>query len=202
MQSASGRRRSGREGARSVASRAGLSAEPGGVQSRGGGSSGPAPAAAPGAAGGGGRLAAARPRGRSPSPAGLACVEHLELRERVAHLLARALGSSRSTTAAHRLDPDPRLLEVALVLLGDPAGGEVEDADDALEQQVLDPDLAQLLLEPPLKLLLVGLGAGSRRARRPGSVRPPAASAASTASRAQTALAARRCAAVSATASR
>ena len=51
---------------------------------------------------------------------------------------------------------DPGLLEVTLVLLGDRQVGEVEDADDALGDEVLNPDPAHLLLYPAKHLLLLG----------------------------------------------
>ncbi len=121
---------------------------PGGVQSPDGalrlraarraGSAGAAPGSSPSAPGA--ALACAR---RAPGPA-----------RAPRGPAPRGSGSSRSSNRPDRLDPDPALLEVALVLLRDPARGEVEDADDALEQQVLDAHLAQLLLEPLLQLLL------------------------------------------------
>ncbi len=122
---------------------------PGGVQSL----EGPRWVPSPGA-----RLAAARRRLLTPlSLRGAASrvpgVQHLDLREGASHLLCR-LVIEQVHDGPHRLDPHPALLQVTLVLLGDPAGGEVDHADHALEQQVLDPDLAQLLLELLPKLLL------------------------------------------------
>ena len=91
-------------------------------------------------------------------------VKHLDLGQGFSRLLGGLL-VQQSDERAHRLDPHPRLLEVAFVLLRDPAGGEVDHADDALEQQVLDPDAAKLLLDSGPDLLLAGLP------RFPGSSR-------------------------------
>ena len=79
--------------------------------------------------------------------------EHLDLGERLANLLAGAR-LEQVDDGAHGLDSDPRLLEVALVGLADAARGEVEDARDALQEQVLDPHLAQLFSSRRCKLLL------------------------------------------------
>ena len=98
-------------------------------------------------------------------------VQHLDLREGASHLLRR-LVVEQADDGAHRLDPHPGLLQVALVLLRDPAGGEVDHADHALEQQVLDPDLAQLLLDLLPKLLLARLWAALGRSWRLASPRP------------------------------
>ena len=100
------------------------------------------------------------------SPGGLRVV-HLELGDAFLDLLGW-LRVEQVDQRPDRLDPDPRLLEVLLVLLRDPPRGEVDQADDALEQDVLDPELAQLVLEPRPQLLLARLAS----ARRP----PPAGS--------------------------
>ena len=105
--------------------------------------------------------AARRPRGRRRlslpglrrALARLLRVQHLDLGQRAANLLGR-LAIQQADDRPNRLDPHPRLLEVALVLLGDPPGREVEHADDALQQQVLDADRAELLLDPRAELLL------------------------------------------------
>src|SRR5918992_6262033 len=63
----------------------------------------------------------------------LARVEHLDLREGFGDLGAGSL-VDQVDDRTHRLDAHARLLEIALVILRDPARGEVEDADHALEQ--------------------------------------------------------------------
>ena len=129
---------------------------PGGVQSFGGAAAEPrrAPASVAGRAGLR-RLAPplCSPRLRLALRPRLLRVQHLDLRQRAANLLG-LLGIQQVDDRPSRLDPHPRLLEVALVLLGDPAGSQVEHADDALQQQVLDADRAQLLLDPRAELLL------------------------------------------------
>jgi hypothetical protein len=89
--------------------------------------------------------------------AGFLCVKKLELGERLADLLGRLLGELVDERPAG-LDPDAGLLEVALVLLGDPARGQIEDADHALQDHVLDPDLLDLLFEALADLLFTRFG--------------------------------------------
>ena len=105
-----------------------------------------------GAGGPVGSAASLSPASGAPSPR-LLRVQHLDLGQRAANLLGR-LAIQQADNRPNRLDPHPRLLEVALVLLGDPPGSEVEHADNALQQQVLDADRAELLLDPRAELLL------------------------------------------------
>jgi hypothetical protein len=92
-------------------------------------------------------------------------IEHLDLRQGALHLFRR-LWIQEADQGPHGLDADPPLLEIALVLLSDSPGRQVQDADHALEQQVLHSDLAQLLLEPLPHLLLRRLLTSRRAALR------------------------------------
>ena len=91
-----------------------------------------------------------RPRARRASAAGRAPPEP-----------ARAgASSSRSSTARTASIPTRACSRSRSSSLAIRRADEVEDADDALEQQVLDADLAQLLLEPLPELLLGRAGLG------------------------------------------
>ena len=86
-------------------------------------------------------------------------VEHLELGDRLSKL-GLCVRLHQVDQGAAGIDPDLGLLQIALVVLRDPARGQVEDADDALQDDVLDPDLADLLLELSPHLLLARLALG------------------------------------------
>src|SRR4051794_396285 len=101
------------------------------------------------------RPLAAAGLGRLAAAARLARIEHLDLAERLADLGAGTL-VEQVDHGAHGLDPDAGLLQIALVGLADPPCREVQDARDALQEEILHADLPQLLLEPALQLLLLG----------------------------------------------
>jgi hypothetical protein len=88
-------------------------------------------------------------------------VEQLQLGDRLAEL-GLSIGLDEVDQSTGGIDSDLGLVEVALVVLGDPARGQVEDRDHALQDHVLDSDLADLLLELGPDLLL-------RRLLRPAS---------------------------------
>src|SRR5262249_40534711 len=63
-----------------------------------------------------------------------------------------------------RLDREPRLVEVAVVLAETPVA-ERADRVERLDEKVADLELAQLLLEPAQRLLLAATALLSQRAR-------------------------------------
>ena len=88
----------------------------------------------------------------SGSPAARPRIEKLKVRERGADLPCD-LALDQVDQPANRLDPDPRLLEVLLVGLGDAPDGQVHDRSSALDEEVLDADVAKLLLDLCAELL-------------------------------------------------
>src|SRR3954447_25881635 len=83
---------------------------------------------------------------------GLLHVDHLELRERVPDrpcLLLRAHRQQRP----YGLEAELGLVDVLLLLGGQPAPAQIDQGDDRLEQHVLDPQLLERLAELLLRRL-------------------------------------------------
>src|SRR5262249_16517331 len=93
---------------------------------------------------------------------GVLGVEELQLRDRLAQLWL-GVGLNQVDERLGRVDPDLGLAEIALVLLGDPARRQGEDADHAVQDHGLDTDPADLVFELGAELLLRRLfGTASR----------------------------------------